>query len=279
MFFTASKLLWIIVSPLTLITLLIGVGAIARKYKAGRIGMGAGISLLMILGFLPIGHNMMVYLENKYPPMQDFPAKVDGILVLGGSINLKTSIARHQVQLNENAPRITEMLYLSKLYPDAKLVFTGGDGNLLKSSSNESIELYSLLKDIGFSPSRIIFEGESRNTFENMQFSKKLINPQPEEVWILVTSAFHMPRSMAIFDTNGWKVVAYPAGYLTNGQYRLTPDLDVLGNMYKFQVAAKEFVGIMAYTLTGRIKTNDDKKDSPLIPSGTADNLQSGTGH
>jgi uncharacterized SAM-binding protein YcdF (DUF218 family) len=269
MFFVMSKLFWLIFAPLTFITLLICVGGALRRLRAGRMLCGTGIVLLALLGFLPIGHDMLATLENKFPEMANFPKKVDGIIVLGGAIELRTSVARHQVQLNENAPRITEMIYLAKLYPDAKIVFTGGDGNLSKTSSNESIELYNLLKDIGFNPSRILFEGESRNTFENMQFSKDLVKPKEGETWILVTSAYHMPRSYAIFTSNGWNVLPYTAGYFTDGTLRFTPNLEVLGNMYKFQVAAKEIIGIMAYTLTGKIKTHD----TISIPSGVSGDL------
>lgn len=241
-------------TPLTFISLLICAGAIFRSLRIGRLCLRGGIVLLAIAGFSPLGHNSLVWLETRHPRMTEFPDKVDGIIVLGGAIELRNSVAHQQIQLNDRAARLTEMVFLGNLYPDAKLVFTGGDGELNRTSTNESIELNTLLKNIGFNPSRVIFEGESRNTYENMEFSKTLVKPGSGEKWVLVTSAFHMPRSAAIFESNGWAVTPYPAGYLTDGQYRVYPSLDVLGNMYKFQVAAREFIGIMAYTLTDKIK-------------------------
>ena len=245
---------------MTLIAVLIGCGVILRKYSVGKWMSRIGVSLLLILGFLPVGQNMLVALESRNPAPIELPKKIDGIIVLGGSIDLKKSIAHHQVQLNENAPRITEMLVLAKRYPRAKVIFTGGDGNLLSSSSSESEQLNILLKNIGFNTSRIVFEGESRNTFENMEFSKTMVHPKSGESWVLVTSAYHMPRSAAIFNSHGWPIIPYPAGYLTDGTYKVMPSLDVLGNMYKFQVAAREIIGIMAYTLTGRIKTDEKEQ-------------------
>ena len=109
-----------------------------------------------------------------------------------------------------------------------------------------------------FDTSRIIYEGESRNTFENMDFSKNIANPKAGEVWLLVTSSFHMKRSEGIFRSNGWDVIPYPAGYLTAGNYKVIPNFDVLDNMFKLQIVVREIIGIMAYRLTGKIKTYDE---------------------
>jgi uncharacterized SAM-binding protein YcdF (DUF218 family) len=219
---------------------------------------------LILCGFFPIGHNLQVYWENHYLPMTELPNHVDGVIVLGGSIDFKKSLARGQGQLNIHTPRITEMMYLAKHYPKAKIVFSGGNGNITGSSSSEAKELDKLLKKIGFDTSRIIFEGESRNTFENMAFSKKLINPKEGETWLLVTSAFHMKRSSEIFRSNGWDVIPYPAGYLTAGKYKVIPNFEVIDNMYKLQIVAKEIIGIMAYRLTGKIKTYDETDVIPV---------------
>ncbi len=259
---------------MTMIAVLALVGVVLRRFCVGKWATRIAITLLLVLGFLPIGKDMLVSLENRYAPPTELPHKIDGILVLGGSINTKESIVHNQVQLNQNAGRITEMMSLVKRYPKARIVFTGGDGNLVPSSSSESEQLNILLKNIGFNTSRIVFEGKSRNTFENMEFSKAMVHPKMGENWVLVTSAFHMPRSAAIFNSNGWNVVPYPAGYVTDGRYEFLPSFDVLGNMYKFQVAAKEYIGIMAYTLTGRIQSDGTEtltpdffvRDSGVVP-------------
>lgn len=236
----------------------------------GRVMLTSGIFLLLVLGVFPTGINLLTYWENRAPLLTDLPKKVDGIIVLGGSVSVRISELRGQVQLNENAPRISEMLVLAKKYPRAKIIFSGGDGNLFHISSSESAELKNLLKNMGFDTSRIIFEDKSRNTFENMEYSRELVKPKTGEKWILVTSAFHMPRSVAIFNSNGWKVIPYPAGYLTEGNYRYWPTLDVLGNIYKLQVAVKEIVGIMAYRLTGRIKPDDSVQANTIVSSAPA---------
>jgi uncharacterized SAM-binding protein YcdF (DUF218 family) len=267
MFFIISKVLWAVFMPLTFLSLMVIGGWLARKYSFGRKVMGGAVCLLIIFGIFPMGHNVGVFWESNYPPIEKLPDHVDGVIILGGSIDFKKSLARGQGQLNMHTPRITEMMFLSKYYPDAKIVFSGGNGSLEQSSSSESIELDKVLKRINFDTSRIIYEGESRNTFENMEFSKNIVNPKEGEVWLLVTSSFHMKRSVDIFKSNGWDVIPYPAGYLTAGNYKVIPNFDVLDNMFKLQIVAKEIIGIMSYRLTGKIKTYDET-DITAVSSG-----------
>lgn len=264
MFFLLSKMFWQLFTPLTFISLLVCGGFFSRRYKGGRMVMGVGISLLFLFGFLPVGHNLLVYGESQYPVLRELPGRVDGIIVLGGAIDLRESYIRGQGQLNEHAPRITEMIFLMRKYPQSKIVFTGGNGSVEQSSSSEAKEVDNLLKHMGIDTSRIIYESDSRNTFENMQFSKMKIDPDKGQVWLLVTSAFHMKRAAGVFKSNGWDVIPYPAGYLTQGNYKLIPNLDVLENMYKLQIAVKEMIGIMAYTLTGKIQLNEVTDPLPV---------------
>ncbi len=275
MFFVLSKIFWILCSPVTLATIGLAVGGFFYARNMGRALLKFSVLFLCVIGFFPVGQNLLVYLENTHPVPAHLPAKVDGIIILGGSIDLKTSIARDQIILNENASRLTEMMALARQYPKAKIVFSGGDGNLIQSSSSESEKVDNLLKNIGLNAlaKRVLYEGKSRNTYENMVYARDMVNPRPADHWVLVTSAFHMPRSAAIFASHGWAVTPYPVGYLTDGKYHILPGLDVLGNMYKFQVAAREIIGIMAYTLTGKIRpyadTNEKGTDTHL--SGCAD--------
>lgn len=279
MFFILSKIVWAILSPLTFITLLICGGYLARQSKWGRGALGLGCTLLVLFGVFPMGHNVLVFLENVVsasPAAEESRQKSpDGIIILGGFLDLKNAIARDQFALNSNGSRLTEMLVLAHRYPKARLVFTGGDGNLIQTSSSESEQLDILLKKMGFDTLRIQYEDRSKNTYENMVYSKEMLHPKDGETWLLVTSAFHMPRSLAIFRSGDWQVTPYPAGYLTDGKYEWAPDFDVLGNMSKFHVAVREFLGIMAYTLTDKIKPHeitriffhaDDSRPEPALP-------------
>lgn len=256
MFFYVGKIFWALCNPLTLIglTLMLGALLLRTRWKLwGRRLFGAGLALFLLLGFLPVGSNLMVWLESRYPVPDPLPIQVDGIIVLGGAVLTGRSESHGQVSLNEYAERITEAVRLHRLYPQARLVFSGGEGSLLPSSTSESKETKKLLNNLGISTDRIVFETQSRSTYENMKDSTSLIHPQPGENWLLVTSAFHLPRSIGVFRKGGWNVIPYPAGFLEEGRYLIFPTLDLLGNFYKLQVAAKEIVGIIAYRLSGKL--------------------------
>lgn len=256
MFFALSKIFWLLCSPLTFIGLLILGGSIlilARRERWGRRILAAGCGLFLVCGFLPVGSNLMVALENKYVKPSPLPDKVKGIIVLGGMSDGTLTASHDEVNLNDNAERLTAMIELSRHYPQAQVIFTSGPGFAEESSYKESRNIEKLLKQIGISTSRFIFEEQARNTFENMTYSREIAHPQPGDTWLLVTSAFHMPRSVAIFTAGDWAVIPYPAGYIEEGEYRIKPSLDLLGNFYKLHVATREIVGIIAYHLTGKL--------------------------
>jgi uncharacterized SAM-binding protein YcdF (DUF218 family) len=250
MFFILSKIFWMLCSPLTLIGLMIVAGLVFKKLN--RL-VSAGAVLFVVFGFLPIGPNLIVYLERQYGNPQPVLENVTGIIVLGGVIDGERSDTHQQISLNDYAERITEMIKLSHIYPQARIIFSGGTGAMAQTSSKESEKVHTLLKDLDNNPERFEYEGQSRNTYENMTESIQIANPQAGDTWVLVTSAFHLPRAVGVFKKGGWPIIPYPAGYLENGSYVLHPTFDVLGNFYKLQVATKEIVGIIAYSLTGKL--------------------------
>jgi uncharacterized SAM-binding protein YcdF (DUF218 family) len=256
MFFLLSKIFWALFSPLTLIGLLFVAGTALltlKKEKWGRRLLSAGATLFILAGFLPIGPNLVVFLETRYPVPAPLPDQVDGVIVLGGAVNSERSQILNQVSIGEYGERLTEMIKLSRTYPQARILYSGGEGRLIPGSASETAAVQKLLQDLKIPRDHFIFESQSRNTYENMKYSFDLVHPQAGEKWLLLTSAFHLPRSTAIFEKAGWHVIPYPAGYLEDNRYFFFRDLDVLGNFFKLQVAMKEIVGIIAYSLTGKL--------------------------
>jgi uncharacterized SAM-binding protein YcdF (DUF218 family) len=97
-------------------------------------------------------------------------------------------------------------------------------------------------------------ENKSRNTAENAEFSKELARPRPGETWLLVTSAYHMPRSVGLFRKVGFPVVPWPSDYRTSGRegvgFFRDNEVDALQNT---TLALREWIGLIAYWLSGRI--------------------------
>lgn len=258
MFFYLSKFLWFFIVPLNFIAGLLLAYLLLSYFKkckkAQQILLLLSISLFLTGGLLPVGNNLLYYLESRYPIIQshDLPDKIDGVIVLGGFIDPVKSIQFGQVHVNDNAERLTEMMVLMHRYPKAKIVFTGGSGSIKNPNQKEADSLAHLLQLIGIE-NDVIYENKSRNTYENAVLSKAMLKPKLGDKWILVTSAFHMPRSVAIFKKQEWEVVPYPAGVISSGKLEFIPSFDVLGNFHKLSVAMREIIGIIAYKLTNKI--------------------------
>ena len=255
MFFALSKIVWALVSPLNFLLLLLAAGLLffCIWRRAGVFLLCAGAALFVIAGFFPLGQNLLAGLENRYerPAM---PPRVDGIVVLGGAFETALSAARGEPAVNDGAERIIEGLRLARLHPNALLVFSGGEGRLRPAGRSEAEDAKSFLRAAGFDPDNAVYEDESRNTWENAVFTKDMVMPLRGETWILVTSAYHMPRAMAVFASAGWTVVPWPVDYRTDGRKRFLPErLDADGNFYETDVALHEYAGLLAYRLTGKI--------------------------
>ncbi len=259
MFFTLSKLIWAVLAPLNLVLVLQAAGAALTLFavRAARSLFVLSLLILFIGGLLPAGNNMLALLENFYERPQALPERVDGILVLGGTFDSVIAAARGTHALNESGERVFEALALGKRYPDAIIVFSGGDGRLMPDIERpETKDLSAFLAMLGYSDDNVILEENSRNTYENIKYSSTLVWPQPEETWLLVTSAFHMPRAMGVARRQGWpNIMPYPVDYRTTGETFWWPRrFDMLGTMYDFHVALREYIGIMAYHITGRLR-------------------------
>jgi len=178
-----------------------------------------------------------------------------GIIVLGGVVGEQNAKTRGQIGLNDAAERMTASATLARLYPNALLVFSGGSGSLLDDREREATAAHRLWSELGVPESQMLFEDASRNTYENAVFTQNLVHPRQDEKWLLVTSAFHMPRSIGIFRALGMNPVAYPVDYRTDGDWTdFLPPGDGAQAIRNVELALKEYVGLVAYRLSG--KTN-----------------------
>lgn len=256
MFFTLSKIFWILVTPLSFLWLLVITGFALRFWKrkwGNKVLLTAG-ALFFIIGLLPIGYNMLVYLETRFERPETMPKHVDGIIVLGGTFNSTLRDKTGKIAANGNVNRMIDFIDLANKYPRAQLIFTGGSGSLLQPERKEADDAKEFLQMMGFKQTnQVLFERKSRNTFENAKYSKELAKPKAGQTWILITSAFHMPRSMGIFEQQNWKVIPYPSGPRTYGEYRLKPNVfGLLGSFITLDMALREFIGISVYYFSGK---------------------------
>lgn len=259
MFFALAKIGFFFLAPSNLFTAITGLGILAAFFASTRrIGLGmaaAGVVATFAFGLSPLPSLALHVLESRYPPLTvDELPRVDGIVVLGGSIQQDATMELGQPVLNEAGERITTAAILARLHPQARLLLSGGSGALLQDDRySEADATARVLADLGVDPARFLIEDRSRDTFENARFSRAIADPQPGEVWLLVTSAWHMPRSMAVFRAEGFEVVPFPVDFRTIGGQELTRGFrSVSAGLMRLDIAAREYLGLLAYRLTGR---------------------------
>lgn len=256
-FFILSKLAGAMLRPDTWVVVAFAVIFFALATGRRRLALwvsGLSFTCLFLLAVLPLGDLLLRPIELRYPAKPGLD-EVQGIVLLGGSEDVRASAFWGQMQLNEGGERYTESLALLRAHPEARLLFTGGSGALFdaggaKLTEAEMAERFFLRQ--GIAPERMMFERQSRNTAENARLGHALADPAPGETWLLVTSAFHMRRAVRSFEQAGWSsVVAWPVDYRTA---RFSDGLgwDLGRNMDVLRVAIREHVGQIAYRMTGR---------------------------
>jgi uncharacterized SAM-binding protein YcdF (DUF218 family) len=126
---------------------------------------------------------------------------------------------------------------------------------LINDRDTEADVVRRIFARLGLDVTKIIFEDQSRNTWENAVFSHELLKPTRQERWLLITSARHMPRAVGVFRKVGWNVIAFPIDFATDEELRFNPEFGLGANITYVSEAFKEWLGLLAYYLMGRTTT------------------------
>ncbi len=256
LFFTVSKIFWFFAAPSNLLVILATIGVVLLIFGAQRIGRGlllVSVAGLLVFGFSPAANYIYEPLEDRFPPFKADGKPVDGVILLGGAEVAEVGLPRGMPAFNNAGERAMAFGDLARRYPEAKIAFVGGSGSLGGEEGAEARMMRLSLPMLGIAPGRVIFEDKSRNTWENATFAKALLKPQPGERWLLVTSAYHMPRAMGCFRAAGFDVTAYPVDYRTAGVGDLSDTFSRAAIGLDFtDNSTKEWVGLLVYYLTGK---------------------------
>lgn len=239
---------------------LVGVLLLVSRFAAlGRTLLVVSVVLLAICGFSPLGNILLYPLEQRFPPWGAAQGDPDGIVVLGGPIDADLSVA-HDTPVIRSAPdRIIAAATLARRYPNARIIFSGGSPNLIANDAREADFAGEVFQNLGIDKSRLTMERRSRNTFENAEFSKAIAAPKPGERWLLVTSAFHMPRSVGVFRKTGFAVEPYPVDWRVGDRDDFWSFTNFAADGWgRTDTALREWLGLVAYWMTG--------KTSELLP-------------
>lgn len=191
-------------------------------------------------------------LEERFSAPTTWPENIDGIIMLGGGEDLERALSWNRPELGMGGDRYIGTKELANHYPDAPVFFTGGSGLVrLQDNAGEGHFARQVLNTIGIAPERLIIESNSRNTAENFTRLKPLL-PTENGTYFLVTSAFHMPRSVGIARKQEINVIAYPVDYRSSSDEVRRVDFNFYDHLQALEPAWKEWIGLTVYYWTGK---------------------------
>jgi uncharacterized SAM-binding protein YcdF (DUF218 family) len=233
---------------------LLGAALLATRFASlGRKFLIGAVALLAISGFSPLGNWLLYPLEQRFPPWNAMRGAPDGIVVLGGSIDSDISIERHVPVVRGAADRVIAAAALALRYPKARIIFTGGSANLVSNDAREGDYATEIFESLGISKDRLEIERRARNTLENAEFSRAIAAPKSGERWLLVTSAYHMPRSVGLFRKAGFAVEPYPVDWRVGGRADLVYfRILAVDGLASVDTGMREWMGLVAYWISGK---------------------------
>src|SRR5690625_3879968 len=248
---------WSLFQPSSLVLLLF-LGAflfiLLRWRGLAFLFMLLGLTIIITPVFVNIPDLLAWELERRFEPARELPADVDGIVVLGGAVDWRVTSSRGQLNMNSAAERVVAGTALARRYPDATLAFTGLYREDLVQEFVPVPRETSMFFGEEFRGRPLVFIGESRSTYEDALLALDRLQPGSGETWLLVTSAWHMPRAYGVFRQLGWSVTPYPVDYLTAGEPQLLrfdprPGA-LLGDLDRM---VREWGALLVYERSGRI--------------------------
>lgn len=254
---SARYLVWTLFSPSQLLLLTLVAGAVLLslgRVWLGRWLAGAAILGLLTFGMLPGSAYLARPLQARFP-QPALPERVTGIILLTGAELTDDSEAVGLPQLGRHGDRYVSALRLAAKYPDARIVVSGSPigahGRSVLGSQTGIAR--TILEQVGVDPRRIVVEQQSTDTCGNAANTKALIRPQPDENWVVVTSAMHMPRAIACFRAAGWaEIIPQPDDYEAFPSWGNLGTARMVSRLTLLDLAAHEWLGLVYYRLSGR---------------------------
>lgn len=260
--FAISKFAEQFVIPSNFLLLLGLLGIVLTIFRRRRLGgwlTAMAVVLLAVCGWGGVETPALAPLENHYP-IPDLTTPPTGIIMLGGGVDIHLTADRKMVTINDAGERLTETAMLAYRFPTARIFLSGGFGQPgSQADPSESTVARQFLTGVGIAADRIGMDEKSRTTCENAAESARALSPKPGETWLLVTSAWHMPRAMACFNAQKFPVVPYPVDFRTLAGRGRLPNHTAAQRLDDIDRAFHEWIGLFGYWLTG--------KTSELLPS------------
>jgi uncharacterized SAM-binding protein YcdF (DUF218 family) len=211
------------------------------------------LALFLFFGYLPLSNFFLNKIEDYIEPSR-FPVnQLRGIIVLGGSFYTGVSPKeRNEVFINDSFQRLTKALEIYKKNTNIQILFSGYSNEINPRGWNESEMAKKFFLDQGVKADNLIFENKSRNTYENIKFSKEIIYNY-KGTWGLITSANHMPRSFFIFKKQGLILEPICVDYKTGTSQMFWLSFDLKRGLSNWYIVFHEVIGLSYYKVTNKI--------------------------
>jgi uncharacterized SAM-binding protein YcdF (DUF218 family) len=231
-----------------LILLMIGFLLIRSRRSLGRLFIAAAFLLLYGLSISPVSSALMAPLEKSFQPVDMKLAKADVIIVLGGGTRDRSWLGFEPEPGEKSLQRVVAAVKLHRALHIPVLI-SGGAGDPDQPRLSDADSMARAASDLGVLEKDMVIENKSRNTLESVVAVKGLLKGNRI---ILVTSAYHMKRSVALFKKQGFSVIPAPSGFLTMHRpvslYAFIPSADGLSTS---SVALSEYISYAWYSVRG----------------------------
>ena len=261
---------WLILQPsnfLILLLILSFIGILLKQHNSHwyKISIRVNLTTLFIISlisFTNLASWIMWPLEARFAEFNkiSMSEKYSGIIVLAGAERTIISTHLNQPTFSNAGERLYQTVNVARKFPYLPLIHSGGViRNPSVWSENDVAEKFFHNNEIDLS--RIRFDAQSYNTFTNAIESKKLFKANEDQKWLLIKSAYHMPRAVGAFQEANINIHPYPVDYRTPLKYYSFFRLSMSENFRTFDLAIHEYLGLIAYYLSGRSKNLFPKMD------------------
>jgi uncharacterized SAM-binding protein YcdF (DUF218 family) len=254
--FVLSKLVWIFGQPLSLAffcVLLALIAGLLRWRVVSTLGATGAVLILFVTLYTTTGTYMLQGLEERFRKPAGDPDDVKCMIVLGGAFEGEVNTVRHGIEFSVAADRFIEALRLAQKFPQSRILVSGGDGSLSGGYEGDAAASRRFFPLFGVGVERLVEETQSRTTYENAVNTREFLAAKGFSNCLLITSGFHMPRSVGLFRKLDIDIVPWPTDYRTAGNVTLGLNLTQPSlNTQNLGTALREWYGLVGYYLAGR---------------------------
>jgi len=209
--------------------------------------------VFLFFGYTPFSNFLLNKIEDFIKPSKYPVQQLTGVIILGGSFDLELeSKERNEVLLNSSAERLTKALEIYKKNPRLLILFSGASNKIKPIGWSESDMAKKFFLEQGVRVDNLIFENKSRNTFENISYSKDIIKSN-KGTWGFITSAYHIPRSYFVFKKQGLVLEPISVDYRTGTSSIFWINFDIRKGLENWRLLFREIAGVSYYKITGKI--------------------------